>query len=706
MKMKIFLPVLGMFLFTSAVFAESPMDKYLSGIKIFENEDGRYIETFEDVDINFNPFQERNKQYPIVNKSTIPEGKVTKATAQKYFKDFSSHAVLTDEEISFKDFMNEHFGLSFRENDIELYRLVNFPVTQYINTPGTSTFYLCMDSDYEYVKKFKQFNPDYSVGKNVFYTNFKQKLFDHSTIEEAEEVDNKDNHIDVYCKDRTPPVIDFPILNGNGGNDGNTPNLKRSICTTSDWFEMPDVTITDNSVKELYGRYSFGRINECLMDGEAWIDKEKWDNPENIQKVNNGIFKDVVAFYPIDGYIRYSIFAKEGGPDGKGNLNPSIPNILEDRPDICYGYANIRENKDVESSNDDSSVNENMDLDLGSTPSTAKDWIDKRPISGIAEKGKVAKYLKINDNDAPNIIIRVTNVTTGAQIFFPPCLATSSLRINNSTLYKSLRGVTNEEEYNTFVENLGASYNYKSIQKAPFLRPYYTIYSIDDKTIKTEQTDSYIHRLLVNNDVEFINQNVRVEDYFYSDTNSDGTKTSIIQHVGELGRRNGTFVDMVAMLENNGDFVFQTGEEYKLDVWLDDNVKWTNLDFDDNTMRISSIDSISDTVRVYYTGITKGIIRVDIPKQKGEEELENLSVERTVDTTRAINGDITFKLRKETPYVYDFKVPEDIEKHKFPSITVDVEDSSTLRRRIKLFFRVKDRNLPLRILENNKKDKN
>ena len=110
---KVFCSILGICVFSSIALAESPMDKYLSKLKILENEDGKYLETFEDVDINFNPFQERNNQYPIVNKSEIPEGKVSNDIAQMYFKDFSSHAVITDKEISFKDFLNEHFYLTY-----------------------------------------------------------------------------------------------------------------------------------------------------------------------------------------------------------------------------------------------------------------------------------------------------------------------------------------------------------------------------------------------------------------------------------------------------------------------------------------------------------------------------------------------------------------------------------------------------------------
>ena len=173
MNHKFLFVVFGTILLSSVAFAESPMNKYLSQIKIFENEDGRFYDTFEDVDIKFDPFQERNKHYPIVNKSTIPQGKVTRDVAKKYFK---------EEEISFKDFLNEHFYLSNRKDENEIYRLSNFPLEQNINNPGTSTFYLCMDSNYEYVKKFKEFKPDSSSGKIVYYSNFKEKLLKNSSF--------------------------------------------------------------------------------------------------------------------------------------------------------------------------------------------------------------------------------------------------------------------------------------------------------------------------------------------------------------------------------------------------------------------------------------------------------------------------------------------------------------------------------------------
>lgn len=48
--------------------------------------------------------------------------------------------------------MNEHLYLTNINNE---FKLLNFPFGYNITNPGTNTFYLCMDSDYEYVKRFR-----------------------------------------------------------------------------------------------------------------------------------------------------------------------------------------------------------------------------------------------------------------------------------------------------------------------------------------------------------------------------------------------------------------------------------------------------------------------------------------------------------------------------------------------------------------------
>lgn len=738
------------------IFADSPMNKYLSKIAILEGKDGRKIETYEDVVINLDPFQEKNKEYPIVNREQIPEGYVNKETAQSYFNRFSDHAVIVEEDTDYKDFFNEYFYL-FKEVNSEdnkdkdddeenlldgdsgvSVRLQNFPIEYLEKNPGTNTYNLCMEGGYEYVKKFKAFKPnalsckscEYLCGekcsnghilgaKNVF-SDFKSKLLNNTEIEEAEEVNDPDNYIQIICKDRTPPKFDFEVKgkrvadgeeysyaeNEDKKNIGIINNEKKKrqdelddeyertkepdYATTGDWFHTREVGVTDNFSDEIYAKYAFGRINECPIDGQRWEDYEKWDFPENIIKVTKNTFlklsgdfyrkksfSDIVRFGIFDGVIRYSIYAKEGDPEGKGNLNPSCFDIKENMPECCYG------------------LNEN--IDLGNTPSTAKEWPDKRALGDVNEMGRNARVIRVADNDKPNIIIRVTDTESGEQIFFPPCVASSVAKISNSSLYRSLRSKTNYEEYCSFVENLSNDYDYNIIAENPIFKPYYTIYSIDDKDIKTENVDSYVKRMLLNNDLEFINQNVRVEDYYYSDINADGSRGLLNKprKIGEVGKRNGTFSKMVVLLENNNNsFRFKTGVEYKLDVWVDDNVKWTNV------RRKKSVGDydVMQEAKVYHTGIELGEIRLDIP-HIDKSETEDNSESLTIDNTNNINGGILFKLDESTPFVYDFKTCKEIEKNKFPSITVKVEDFAGLARELKVFFRVNDKNVDIRTLE-------
>ena len=69
--------------------------------------------------------------------------------------------------------------------------------------------------------------------------------------------------------------------------------------------------------------------------------------------------------------------------------------------------------------------------------------------------------------------------------------------------------------------------------------------------------------------------------------------------------------------------------------------------------------------------------------------------------SKHINGDIYFTLKDPTPPEYNLKTVEQLEKKGFPSISVVAEDFAGLRRELRLFFRVNDRNLDVKVLENN-----
>ena len=160
---------------------------------------------------------------------------------------------------------------------------------------------------------------------------------------------------------------------------------------------------------------------------------------------------------------------------------------------------------------------------------------------------------------------------------------------------------------------------------------------------------------------------------------------------GSLGKSLGTFSKMAALFENSGNFQFKTGVEYKLDVWTDDNVKWTNISSNNNGEYLTEA-KVLNRPRVYETGIKSGFIKLDFHN-------ENLSKEIKIDPKKSINGDILFTLEDTTNRNHDIKSVEELEANGFPSVTVYAEDFAGLTRELKLFLRVNDKKLYLKTLD-------
>ena len=716
----------------------SPMDKYLSKINIFETKDGRKFKSFEDVQVKLDPFQERNEEYPIVNENEIPEGYVSKKTANNYFKKFSSHAVVTEEETTFQDFMNEHFFLYSEDAGVNIVK--SFPVNFMFTDPIKKRFYLRMDDSYKYVSRFKKFGVDalscssckslcgsqcknsHVYGSNNIYSEFKSKLMDNSKITEAEEVDNHDNYIELELKNRTPPGAAKGFLTL--GVDPFEMDRKNTVAyyfsTSGDWYMTEYFPIATRTADVHYAKFSFGRINVCPQDGRDWRDFEDWSHVENIVKCEYNTtpftdggdeeiafysFRDLVKFYPFSGVLRYSLYVKEGEAEGDGNLNPGVAKVIEDAPEQCYGYKEGG--------------------DLGVDPNTAKDWPDKRRLSEVSGKGQDTGTIRIYDDDRPNIIIRITNTENETQLFFPPCPASNAVEITNSSIYQAVSGMnkTNKDDYMYFVgDKLDSFYDCDIMAQFPNYRPYFTIFQINDVDITNAEGTRYFERFLHNKDLEFINKNTRVEDYFYSDKSMLGDFEYKAEK-GELGKREGTFKKMVALIENSGVFRFKTGVEYKLDVWTDDNVKWTNIDEksgrekinyqavknDNGRIKMSFGPTAKDSdgtsmfyepdileyAKVYHTGIKKGKINLRIPNAS-----ENLNEEKDIDVRKAINGDIYFTLKEGTSPARDLKTVKDLDDNNFPYISVEVEDFYGFTRELKLYFRVNDNNTEVRTIVN------
>ncbi len=705
---------------STAAFSANPVGKYLSEIDVFEDIGGRKVEVYQDVILRLNPLQDSNPEYPIICESDIPEEYVKKSEAKKFFKKLKSHPIYTENELTFEEFMNDYFYI-VNEDGSE--KFSDFPC-EIQASPELSKLYLCLDDSYRYVSQFEEYEPDalscnecpelcdkncrksktivkeriirtrygyytvldeknkreHSFGPNNIYKDFRNNLLSRTTIEDADEYIDKKNYIKITLKDRVPPSIEngLPKL---GEKDSHY------ACSSSDYYKTENFDIRDDIEPVVYAKFSFGKFDECPKEGEKLLDKEVWSAEEKIVKIdhrneNNSskkkYFNDVVRFTePFDGYIRYSVFAKDKNPKGEGNVNPSVAKIEYKQPEIGYGYSEAG--------------------DLGNTMDTAQDWPEKNDLSDYNKVGYNTGLIRVRDNDRPNIIIRITNTQSNEQMFFPPCLGHNDIKISNSSRYKAVSGKyqTNQDDYNFFVSKLNDAYNYEKISNNKDSNPYFTIYSVDDSNLKKKTNGSFVDRLLLNGDPKFIKENVRVEDYYYSDNDTEGINilndnNSNIKN-GSLGKSLGTFSKMAVLFENSGDFQFKTGVEYKLDVWTDDNVKWTNITSENNTEYAGETNLLERPI-VYETGIKSGFIKLDFHN-------ENLNKEVNIDPQKSINGGIIFTLEDTTNRNHDIKTVEELEANGFPSVTVYAEDYSGLTRELKLFLRVNDKKLHLKTLD-------
>ena len=712
--------LLGSLFVSTTAFSANPLGKYLSELDVFEDISGRNIEVYQDVTLRLNPLQDSNQEYPIICESDIPEEFVKMSEAKKFFKKLKSHPIYTENELTFEEFMNDYFYIT---NEDGSEKFSNFPC-EIQATPELSKLYFCLDGNYRYVSHFEEYGPDalsctdcpelcdknckksktivkerlvrtrygyyrvldeknkkeHSFGKNNIYKDFRNTLLSRATIEDADDYIDKKNCIKITLIDRVPPSIEngLPKL---GEKDSTY------TCSSCDYYKTENFDIKDDVESVVYAKFTFGRFDECPKEGEKLVDKEDWGTEEKIVKIDHrnetnsskkNYFNDVIRFNePFDGYIRYSVFAKERNPKGEGNVNPSVAKIEYNQPDIGYGYSEAG--------------------DLGNTIDTAKDWPEKNDLPDINEMGYNTGLIRVSDNDRPNIIIRITNTQTNEQMFFPPCFGHNDIKISNSSKYKAVSGKfqTNQDDYNFFVNNLDDAYNHEKITKNKDSNPYFTIYSIDDSNLKSKTNGSLSDRLLLNGDPKFIKENVRVEDYYFSDKDTDGINiindnNSNLKN-GSLGKSLGTFSKMAVLFENSGSFQFKTGVEYKLDVWTDDNVKWTNIGSENNT-EYAGEANLLERPKVYETGIKSGFIKLDLHD-------ENLNKEVNIDPKKSINGGILFTLEDTTNRNHDIKTVEELEANGFPSVSVYAEDFSGLTRELKLFLRVNDKKLNLKALD-------
>ena len=742
-------------------------------VKIFDIPDGRLVATYEDVsNINIQPKFD-GCSIPSFNYSDLPSSPIRYTDRNNYLSKITPGAIIPDPPSDGQTFLENNFYLDFGYEGADgwVSRVVgkNGSPNMDSQDPGRSPkIWYCLDGTFKVVRS------NFSAGSlSISADGVSCKVAQHlcplgkdncshlltsnnviknlRSIVEGKSGDIEDSSFDaaslqgkgsgifgqIVFKDRTPPWIDqcdggkFPKI-------GDSKDKKEQICT-GDWFVFDKLKIKENDSKKVQVKISLGKIDECPKSGSEWTKDEKWVDG-NVQFVSFGdgsgrkeAYMDSVISAPPNncyGYMRYTVFAEDYGIKSEskgqiGNLNPGCATIIEDKPNICYGLP--KENKF------------GIYEDLSTSPGDAKAWpiranrndlpediAAKMSIKGITGDYRVHEgYIRISDNDLPNILIRLKSAKYGdeKQIFFPPCMPAGGLNIEDSPDFNNrsyndfpVGGLSNHKVYDVFVgdsRNILKECNYQEVIKSR-KRPYFTIYDLVPSDYMNDKDKSYRSKFLNNEEPAFINKHFRLEDHSCSDTidygeaENYGKPDERLANNGEslLGKRNGTWKKVVALVENLDDSEVEIQEdvEYELGVWVDDSVKWAN-----SYPNEYSNENLCESVNIPIpTGIKKGKITIDIPNQvppyHREYEFPQISYGAVSVVESSVQEPIRVVFREPTDNKATIDNEDDLINNKFPSITVEASDyadndSGDNKRIIKLYFRVKDENAKIKTLQ-------
>lgn len=493
------------------------------------------------------------------------------------------------------------------------------------------------------------------------------------------EMDQSGVEFKLIFKDRTPPTIEgcaedkFPELGTN------------RPATTGDWYKIEGLKISDNSSKYIGTCLALGKIDK--IPALDWTSEENWVT-EPPRALKSGDDSDYIIMpNACHGVMRYSVFAW----DQSGNVNPGEPNIEQDTPGNCYGLRNPPDGV----------------TDLGDIPNKALPWpivaswpagtgdidetnIEKIDMTTVKPGDRRSEgYVHIRDNDLPNVLVRIESVKDGSKMFFPPVMPPGSLPIFNSTefdkaaadpdgnakVYRNFVGITPEVKFDTTKladANLKLPIYFKVLAAAPR-----KILSSGDIGIHDDDR-TRVEFFKDTAKLEFTKTHVRLEDYNQSDTRPDG---SLENNEGTFGARNGFGGEICALLTEP----LQEDVEYKISIWVDDNVKWATVD---------EANKVLEKIIAVPTGVVAGEVKVEVPNQ-----YPTASYRTALTKDKAVSEPLTVVFREPTP---DFKgEPSEkaLDSQKFPYIMATATDYAGLTRKIKLYVAVSNENPEIRVLE-------
>lgn len=468
-------------------------------------------------------------------------------------------------------------------------------------------------------------------------------------------LDNSDLNYSIAFKDRTPPRI-FEIgregilpPTGTFPDLGGPPDPVTKVCppytaTTGDFYAPMAMTASDNTGGRIYSRFAIGRVNWPTLI-------PNWEFVGTIAVTLPGEPLASHVFLPNEclGEMKYSIFAW----DANRVLNPGEPLIEEDKPEISYG---LRPHRDLGKNPADAQgfpfmvddvTNPTLDINSRIPEGEGKIWID--------------------DNDRPNLIIKVQSMRNSREVmFFPPVGVASLVTLDPA-------------EYNTFIENAemlvehmpsGSSHDFR-ILAIELSGPGPRVISAQEESWAWKFFDGPSPPGLPPKDPDFAIRHFRLENYAKSDTDLRGEP--ILAEEATFGERNG--YGFRAVVGHKIPVVEDV--EYEITIWAEDNIRYINW-----PLSGKQIDPP-------YSGIETGEIVIDIPNQ-----VPPVKIQRSWRKDQFKSEPIRVVFREPTT-----GEPEMTNPPKFPSITATVFDYRGNGRSLTVLLKVSDEKTRVRVLE-------
>ncbi len=504
----------------------------------------------------------------------------------------------------------------------------------------------------------------------------------------------------IHWLDRTPPEIrDFTTYTQS--TDGYLPTADAtdgvSVIrnTTGDFRRLSlkfyDENIWANSIACNIALAPASWTFDAKNSSDGKFRFSKFANETYVSKSGRGLAPNPIQLPShFHGTMEYSIYAW----DGSNNLNPSDSFVADNEPWNCYGVCAPGSGK---------RHNYKYGDDLLTDPPTAKPFPfmapgDLPPTDRAVESPYLPQetgYIRLYDNDRPNIMISVVNLKDKQKAksdsslkynicFPPPEKAVPSWMWNKSEFQDFTAGLL--FDYQEFIATDSVYFMPIEIRMGETggdSENRSAIFAGSDNTVKglvtsgADQKNSFFRKLF------------SLEDYGESDTvKTTGKLNQDVSNADSLRKRLG----FGESLDVFNVFPLEEDVEYEIRVWTQDNSRYVANE--GGRMPEAVVDSYNSTPG-------SGIKELKISCKNGSSTEFEPTISSTEAWNSCLHGPYKIVFRDPSSKLFDgSSVPDLISlSNNNPSITVIAKDVAGNSRTLRLFFQIRDQKARIRTLE-------